>query len=142
VNRSWLRAVAVAVAAVCVGAAVFLAAALGGLPAIVLALAALAAVVMAAMFLPLFPTGPLASASHLMMAASSRSQVMMRTISSTARLSWEALSASVRWRPSLVTAIVTYLVTRPLRMLEVSGWVDLTIFRRLCKSRRVRRKLA
>ena len=48
-NRNWLRAVAVA--AVCVGAAVFLAAALGGLPGMVLALAAIAAVVMAAMFL-------------------------------------------------------------------------------------------
>ena len=46
-NRNWLRAVA----AVCVGAAVFLAAALGGLPGIVLALAGIAAVVMAAMFL-------------------------------------------------------------------------------------------
>jgi hypothetical protein len=43
--------VAVAVAAVCVGAAVFLGAALGVLPGIVLALAAIAAVVMAAMFL-------------------------------------------------------------------------------------------
>lgn len=48
-NRNWLRAVAVA--AVCVGAAVFLAAALGGLPGIVLALAAITGVVMAAMFL-------------------------------------------------------------------------------------------
>ena len=45
-NLNWLRAVAVA--AVCVGAAVFLAAALGGLPGIVLALAGIAAVVMAA----------------------------------------------------------------------------------------------
>ncbi len=44
-NRNWLRAVAVA--AVCVGAAVFLAAALGGLPGIVLALAAITGVVMA-----------------------------------------------------------------------------------------------
>jgi heat shock protein HtpX len=49
VNRNWLRAVAVA--AVCVGAAVFLAAALGGLAGIVLTLAAIAALVMAAMFL-------------------------------------------------------------------------------------------
>ncbi len=38
----------------------------------------------------------------------------MRTVGTVAWLTWEALSVSVRWRPSLVTVIVTHLVTQGL----------------------------
>jgi hypothetical protein len=45
-------------------------------------------------------------------ASSSRSQVVVRTASAEARLTWERLSVSVRWHPLLVVAIVTHLDTQ------------------------------
>ena len=75
------------------------------------------------------------------LASSSRSQVAIRTACVAARLTWEAPSVNVRWRPSLAMAIVTHLVTRPVSVTGGSGPVDLPIFRRLCTSRRVRHRL-
>jgi hypothetical protein len=45
-------------------------------------------------------------------ASSSRSQVPMRTASSTSCLTWKLPSVSVHWRVPLEMAIVTHLVTR------------------------------
>ena len=44
-------------------------------------------------------------------ASSSRSQVAAPTASAGARLTWEAPSVDVRWRPLLAVAIVTHFVT-------------------------------
>jgi len=54
----------------------------------------------------------------LHMASSSRSQVAVPTGSGAARLTWEPPSVNVRWRPLLVMAIVTHLVTRSLASLS------------------------
>jgi hypothetical protein len=48
---------------------------------------------------------------------SSRSQVLAWAASGATRFTWDRASASVRRRGLLVMAIVTHLVTRPLRML-------------------------
>jgi hypothetical protein len=50
----------------------------------------------------------------LALASSSPRQVAALTASAAARLTWEAPSADVRWRPVLSVAIVTHLVTRSL----------------------------
>ncbi len=45
-------------------------------------------------------------------ASSSRSQLAVRAASAAACLTWERPSFSVRWRPPLLVAIVTHLVTQ------------------------------
>ena len=49
----------------------------------------------------------------------------MRIARAVAWLTWEALSVGVRWRPSLVTVIVTHLVTQGSRALQANeGYSD------------------
>jgi hypothetical protein len=55
---------------------------------------------------------PDADAVTIRLASSSRSQVTVRAASTAACLTWERPSIRVRWRPPLVVAIVTHLVTR------------------------------
>src|SRR5262249_34894221 len=54
-------------------------------------------------------------------ASSSRSQLAGRTASSASSLTWQPPSVNVRWRPPLVVAIVTHLVTRPVMSAELDG---------------------
>jgi hypothetical protein len=67
----------------------------------------------------------------MLVASSSRSQVIESVGSASALLTWEPSSIGVRWRPSLATAIVTHMVTRPSFMLGRTWSFDLLIRRDL-----------
>jgi len=66
------------------------------------------------------------------MASSSRSQIAVWPASALARLTWQALSVDVRWRPPPSVAIVTHLVTRlPARSVDCAARAVAVIVRYL-----------